>query len=703
MKAARQRLLSALGLVAASAGALAAASCLSRADAPFSRRSDSDDAGAGPIVSVDGSAEDAKSELPPVAPHAVLGVDPPHGPFKGGTRAMIRGNGFSSNARVWFGDVEVPKSDMVGVDPQRIQVTVPPGAPGAADVTVQNGDDESTRATLTGGYTYDSFYAEPSSGPTSGGTLVTLHGRGTSWDEDTEVEIDRKPCEVVEVQGPETLVCRTPPGTQGSKPIRVSTADGVDVDVLDAFIYGNSDNGFRGGLSGDPLGTHLKVLAFDDFSGNAVPGVTVILGDDAEAGPKATTNVDGVAVFSEPDLGPTQTVTLAVRCFQPVTFFDVPVDTLTVYLRPVLSPACGAGGELPPSGGTFGQGSTIRGEVVWDPTGEFFRQGWTNVPSPKTETEKEVAYVFRLASSPTDAFSLPSAVDAVTPEDPGSRGYSFSLFSAPGNFTLYALAGIEDRSKSPPQFTAYEMGIVRGVAVKPGQTEEDIYLPVNVPLDHALTLELEPPTVTERGPDRIETTLAIRVENAGYALLPNGRQTRLLPTSGPFTFVGVPPLISTLAGTEYVVTARAYTGAAAGLPLSAVGLLSATTTSSPLPLGPFVQVPALAAPASSSVWDGRTLDVTIPPGGAEVDLVLVDVQSGGGLVNWQIVAPGTRRTMTLPDLRLLGDDLGLIQGPITVQLSAAHIRDFVYGALRYRDLSERGWNAYARDIFFANY
>jgi IPT/TIG domain len=678
------------------------ASCLSRGDAPFQRQSQRDDGGLMSPVTLDGSA-DAKTELPPVLPHAVLGVDPPHGPFSGGALAMIRGNGFDSEARVWFGSVEVAEDQIVGVDPQRLQVTVPAGTPGATDVSVQNGDDESTRASLSGGYTYDAFFADPSSGPTSGGTLVTLHGQGTSWDADTEVEIDLEPCVVVELVSETELVCRTPPGTQGAKPIRVSTADGIDVDVLDGFTYGNSDNGYRGGLSGDPLGSEIKVLAFNDFSGDAIPGVTVILGGDATLGPKALTNQDGVALISSPDLGSKQTVTLAKECFQPVTFVDVPVDTLTVYLSPVLSPACGAGGELPPSGGNPGQGSTISGEVVWDPTGEFQRQGWTNVPQPQADSEKEVAYVFRLASKPTDVFSLPSAIDAITPSDTGSRGYTFSMTSAPGNFTLYVLAGLEDRSKAPPTFTAYEMGLLRGVAVKPGQTNDEVYLPVNVPLDHTLTLEMTAPTVTERGPDRLEASLAIHVENNGYALLPSGRQLRQLPTGNEINFVGVPPLIDSLAGTEYIVTARAYTGAAMGLPLSAVGLLSTTTTSQPILIEGFVQIPALEAPAANSLWNGQDLSISMLPGGAEVDVMVVDVQSGSGLISWQIVAPGSARDLSLPDLEELGEAAGLIHGPISVQISAAHIRNFSYGALRYRDLGEAGWTAYATDIFLANY
>jgi hypothetical protein len=36
-------------------------------------------------------------------------------------------------------------------------------------------------------------------------------------------------------------------------------------------------------------------------------------------------------------------------------------------------------------------------------------------------------------------------------------------------------------------------------------------------------------------------------------------------------------------------------------------------------------------------------------------------------------------------------------------VSAAHIRDFVYGTLRYRQLSPRGWDAYATDAYASSY
>src|SRR5690606_5448477 len=76
----------------------------------------------------------AGNELSTDAP-AVLGVDPTHGPFNGGQSAIIRGNGFTSAARVWLGGQELAPGNVVALDPNRLQVVVPPGPPGPVDVS----------------------------------------------------------------------------------------------------------------------------------------------------------------------------------------------------------------------------------------------------------------------------------------------------------------------------------------------------------------------------------------------------------------------------------------------------------------------------------------------------------------------------------------------------------------------------------------
>ena len=70
---------------------------------------------------------------------------------------MVRGTGFRGNLRIWFGEAEAVASEVVAVSPTVAQLTVPPGPAGAVDVTVQNGNDQSTRRTLPDGYVYDAF------------------------------------------------------------------------------------------------------------------------------------------------------------------------------------------------------------------------------------------------------------------------------------------------------------------------------------------------------------------------------------------------------------------------------------------------------------------------------------------------------------------------------------------------------------------
>jgi hypothetical protein len=661
-----------------------------------------DDAGTPPAIVTDGGSVEP-GDAPILKPHAVLGVDPPHGPFSGGTLTAIRGNGFASSARVWFGDNEVPRENVLVLDPQRMQVTSPSGTPGAANVSVQNGDDESTLATLRGGFSYDDFYLEPSAGPTSGGTLVTLHAAAPLFDEDTSVEIDLSPCEIDEIRSPNELTCRTPSGTPGAKRVRTVTSEGETIDVLDGFSYVVDNDGFRGGLSGEPLAGQIEVVVLNDAAGLAVPGATVLAGKHADDVLRTHTDGFGTALIESPELGDRVTITVAMKCFQPQTFVDVPVSKLTVFLEPVLSPDCGDLGELPAGGGTPGKGASVSGQLVWPLDGELKMKGFDNVPPPISEDVKQVAYVFRLSTRASDSFTLPSAVSAVTPDSIGDIGYSFYLSTSPGNFTLYALAGLEDRSRSPYVFTPYALGLTRGIAVGSSQSHSDVFIQVDVPLDHSLKVDAKGPTPTSRGPDRIHANLAIEVGSEGYVLLPNGSLSSLLPTDGPFEFVGIPPLVGTLTGSRYIATASAVTGAAEGTPLSAVGLFASVTDDTTIGVGAFLELPQLVAPERSSQWNRGSFELTRVAGGPSADLTLVDVASGDGLITWRIVAPGDPDVIEVPDLAAIDAELALVGGPIAIDVTVATLDDFSYGSLTTRQLNPRGWRAHAEDVFFASY
>ncbi|WP_437878340.1 IPT/TIG domain-containing protein [Sorangium sp. So ce513] len=689
---------------AACASVAAASACIASAPEGIRRQTDGDGAGGGDFgVDPQATASSTSAGLPSADPHALLGADPTHGPFNGGQRVVLHGNGFSSRVRVWFGDVEVDRSAIVPIDPSRIQVVAPPGAAGPVELVAQNGDDTSTRRSLPGGYVYDALYASPSSGPISGGTTIEIIGQGTRWDATTVARIDQKPCAALAVEGPTRLVCTVPKGTPGAKTIAVTTGDETIL-VLDGYTYEDSTNGYKGGLSGAPLAGRLRVLVYNNFTGDPIPGAHVVVGSNLDAALRREADASGVALFEDASLDAPRTVTVAATCHSPISLVDVPVDTVTVYLDPVLSPACGASGDPPPPvGGKVGTAGVLDGELVWD--NESLDPGgatWSNVPPPRRASERQVAYVFTAGSDPLATFRLPSAIQALTPLTPGDLGHGFTMYLAPGNRTLYALAGIEDRSVEPPRFTAYAMGVVRGVPVLPGEVTRDVFIRMNQPLDHALAMDVTAPAKGPKGPDRIHANVSVMLGNDGFATLPIGAQSPLIPFDGKLTFVGVPPLNRDLFGARYHSSARAVTGPAGLAPLSVVGRVLSTTTSQPVRIGDFVGVPILETPAQNRAWDGAHLATSFGAG-APVDLSVYDIASGNGLIRWTVAVPAGSHAIEVPDLRQLGIEHGSIPpGPITIGVYGARIDGFDYGKLVYRQLTPQGMSAYSLDSFSAH-
>jgi hypothetical protein len=667
-------------------------------------------------------------------PHGVSTVVPDHGRFSGGVRVILQGSGFAQKPRVWFGEVEVDAKDVTALSPKKLQITTPPGAPGVVDVSVQNGADSSTRRVLAKAFTYDTFYADPPSGPTSGGTVVKILGQGTTWGSETHATIGQKPCLQLDVISPTELSCVAPPYLAGARSVTVTEGD-APLAVLDAYTYADSDDGFKGGLSGNtlpavpamgmPAAGALRVLAFDSYQGTPLTGAKVYLG--ASSTPAGVIDATGVALLQNvvqpdtmpppmpdpmmPDTTPAPkpgrvTVTVARKCSQPTTFVAVGVDTVTMYLDPILSPDCSPpDGDPPPVGGKPGASSQVQGEVIFPSTAEFKRGPWTSIPMPVSEDERKVTYLFTAAGDPKQTFRLPDVSQAITEDAAGGAGYGFAIPSAPiGNLTIYALGGIENRKKNPPTFVAYVFGVARGVATQPGQQTSDVAIPLDLTLDQAVTLTLDPPIPSSKGPDRVQASVAVNLGNAGYAIFPGAQRSQPLPLSGNLSFVGLPPLLGTLDGASYVSSAQAATGANLGLPVSVVSSVATTSASQVATLDGFLRVPQLVTP-SEGAWDGVTYKLSVADGGPTPDLFVLDIESGGGLVGWTVATPGDTPSFTLPDLRTLPGG-GLVPGPLSITVSAARAvpttgaLQFSYDALRYKHLNTGGWLAYARDSFF---
>ena len=671
----------------------AATACLPGSGPPLNPYED--DAGAAPpLMFGDDGGGLLDVDLGPA--FAITGLQPSHGPWTGGTRTTIAGRGFASSIQVQIGSTLLASSDVFASSPTRASLVTPRGSPGPVDVIVRNIRTAEV-ATLAGGFFYDAFEVTPSGGATTGGTRIALVGSQTHWTSDSTVTVGGKPCGNVSFGDGSHLSCSTPPNGPGSQAVAVTNADGSVEQALDAFLYSDSPDGYRGGLYGGALSGTLKVLAFDALTGTPLVGGSAIAGSTIGGAIVGTFDASGTVQLVGPSLTGKVTVTIAATCHQPMTYVDVPVDTVTAYLAPELLPSCAGD---PPSGGNYSviAYGGVSGELVWPASEEFKIGGWNNVPLPRGPNEKQTAYVWTATGSRLDAFQLPPPSSATTPALAGQRGYTYSLGALPGNQTLYALAGLEDRTATPPRFEPYAMGVARGISVLPGATIAGVDIPMSTTLDRVVAMMPMPPPPMPLGPDRLVSTLAINLGAGSFAVLPQGTTTTLLPLSGAISLLGVPALDNTLSSATYDLTAAAVTGPSHDQPRSVVTGIDTTDANDPVSIGGFFAIPTLVEPAAAT-WGGT--HVTVLASGP-IDLVNVAVVSGGGLLTWQIVAPGSALSFDVPDLSQMGIG-SLIHGPISSTVSIARIAQFDYGTLRSGQLATPAWSAYAQNTFAASY
>ena len=677
---------------------LASASCLPAAGPGLILPAD--DAGIDASSAVRFPDDAAGADVDLGLPFAATGMNPSHGPFAGGTRTMLRGRGFGSSLRVWIGSTELTADAVVASDPTHALLVTPPGLPGPADVRIRNeamaDGGQGQEQMIEGAFVYDPFVIEPAVGVTGGGTRIAITGSGTTWTAETVVYVGAVPCDEVTVLDTTRLVCTTRGGAPGARDVRVVSPGGADQQVREAFTYQDATDGFRGGLTGGPLQGELRVFAFDSYQGKAIPGAQVIVGASPVVA-TSLTDAAGVVTFRDGRLVTKATVTVAARCFQPVTFVDVPVDTLTTYLSPRYDAACASGDPSYGSGYVPHSTGVIGGELVWPGQPETRRQSWINVPSAVRPTERVAAYVYEASSYPNANFWLPSSDAAVTPDSPGILGYQYTVGTWPGAHTLYALAGIEDRTTS--RFTAYAMGVVRAIVVEPNATVTGVDLTMDIPFDQVMSVHPVLPAPVADGPDRVVAELSVTLGSGNYAVLPVATATALLPLTSDLVFRGVPALEGALAGEAYRVTVRLLRGPSGQGGTGGVATVVTRDPTSTIGVDKFPPAPKLLEPGNA------------PWGAAHVayqttgtwDLAVLTIVSGGGLASWTLVAPAGVTEFDVPDLSNVPERAGLLRGPIRSTLNVARLDGFTYGKLRTGQLVSSAWTSSASDSTSGTY
>ncbi|HEY8597764.1 MAG TPA: IPT/TIG domain-containing protein, partial [Thermomicrobiales bacterium] len=155
---------------------------------------------------------------------------PSSGPTNGGIILAIVGTGFQSNLQVLIGGVECAGANVTGgtvingamIDGTQIACDLAPNTVGAKDVTIVNPDGGTT--INVGAFTYVAptiTSITPNSGPSNGGTPVTIVGTG--FQPGAMVTIGVAPCQAVLISGNGTeITCTTPAGPVGTADVVVT-------------------------------------------------------------------------------------------------------------------------------------------------------------------------------------------------------------------------------------------------------------------------------------------------------------------------------------------------------------------------------------------------------------------------------------------------------------------------------------------------
>jgi hypothetical protein len=174
----------------------------------------------------------------------ISGISPNSGPIAGGTTVTISGTGFATGATVKFGNTFATNVNVVGST--TITAVTPARSAGSVNVVVTNPNGQNVSS--ANGYTYVSSTpapgvstVSPTSGPTTGGTQITI--TGTGFVAGASVTLGGTAASGVVVSNSTTITATTPAHTAGTVDVAVTNPDGQSVSKAGAFTYNAPSGG----------------------------------------------------------------------------------------------------------------------------------------------------------------------------------------------------------------------------------------------------------------------------------------------------------------------------------------------------------------------------------------------------------------------------------------------------------------------------
>ena len=291
----------------------------------------------------------------PVVP-TLTSISPTSGPTGGGTTITLAGTNFASGATVQVGGVAA--TGVTVVSATQVRATTPAGSVGARSVQITNPSGES--ASLAGAFTYvdgpDLTSVSPTSGPTTGGTTITI--AGSSFVPGAMVRVNGVAATGVTFVSATQLRANTPAAAAGTYAVQVTNPDGQAGTLSGAYTYVAAPAITSVSPTSGPIGGGTTIAV----SGTAfVPGATVRVNGVAATG---VTFVS--ATLLRANTPAAAAGTYAVQVTNPDGQADTLNGAFTYVVGPGLtsvSPASGptAGGTtITINGSNFVSGATVR-------------------------------------------------------------------------------------------------------------------------------------------------------------------------------------------------------------------------------------------------------------------------------------------------------------------------------------------------------